>query len=110
MALFYDLVFYDHGQVSHTKFWSNIGYLLMCSAFVTITLVMLFSYTVFPTGDWVEIFAAFGAIVAIPRGFSKWVAYKTKSIAADKAIAEVKLCCKTKVSPDGEQELMEDNK
>ncbi len=64
-----------NGTISHTKFWSNIGYLLMCLAFAGITIKMSFMYT-FPTSEWIEIFMVFGAFVAIPRGFSKWISYK----------------------------------
>ena len=70
-------IFYQekNKEVSHTKLWSNIGYFLMCLAFIGITIAMGMSVT-FPMGDWLELFISFGALVAIPRGFSKWVDYK----------------------------------
>jgi hypothetical protein len=64
-----------NGEISHTKLWSNIGYFLMCSAFIGITIIMGLGY-VFPVTTWIDLFMVFGAMVAIPRGFSKWVAYK----------------------------------
>lgn len=70
------------GTISHTKFWSNIGYLLMCLAFIGITVKMSLMQS-FPTGEWIEIFMVFGAFVAIPRGFSKWISYKAGKMTCD---------------------------
>jgi hypothetical protein len=66
------------GEISHTKFWSNIGYFLMSLAFIGITVSTGCGY-IFPVDKWIELFVVFGALVAIPRGFSKWINYKANS-------------------------------
>lgn len=30
----YNFLFIDRGNISHTKFWSNVGYAIMCWSFV----------------------------------------------------------------------------
>jgi len=74
------VIFCDKDAVSHTKMWSNVGYFLMCLAFSVITTHMLLHHDPFPTDEWLNIFIAFGAMVAIPRGFAKWITYKTATI------------------------------
>ena len=34
----YNFLFMDDGKISHTKFWSNLGYGIMCWSFVHVVL------------------------------------------------------------------------
>jgi hypothetical protein len=62
--------------ISHTKFWSNIGFFILSVTFICITIYMGLGYT-YPLDDWLEFFISFGTLVAAQRGFSKWVSYKS---------------------------------
>ena len=64
------------GSISHTKLWSNIGFLVLSITFIWITISMGFGYA-FPFNDWLEFYISFGMLVAAQRGFSKWVTYKS---------------------------------
>jgi hypothetical protein len=64
------------GVVSHTKFWSNVGYFLMCWAFIFITTKMILKDP-FPMSEWVEMFIVFGGFVTGSRAYSKWIMHKS---------------------------------
>jgi len=72
-------------EISHTKLWSNIGYFIITITFICVTISMGLGYT-YPIDDWLELFVTFGALVAIPRGFSKWIDYRKGKITNGGAI------------------------
>lgn len=63
--------------ISHTKLWSNIGFLILSITFICITVYMGLGHT-YPLDNWLEFFISFGMLVAAQRGFSKWVTYKSE--------------------------------
>ena len=63
------------GSISHTKFWSNIGFFLLSSAFTASTIQMIVEYDK-GFSNWMDVFWAFGIIVALQRGTSKYISAK----------------------------------
>ena len=54
----------DKHQVSHTKFWANVGYLLMCVAFM---------HQVWMSTSTTELYLVFGGIVIGNRTLTKFI-------------------------------------
>jgi len=78
MSDFKKILYLDEdGDVTHTKLWSNIGYLLMSLSFISITILLVFDIITFT--NWLYSFWSLGILVAIPRGFSKFMKYMGKN-------------------------------
>jgi len=58
------LIDQDKNQISHTKFWANVGYLLMCIAFI---------HQVWVGTATTELYLVFGGIVIGNRTLTKFI-------------------------------------
>jgi len=61
----------DKKQISHTKFWSNVGYLIMCVAFL---------HQVWDSTASTELYLVFGGIVVGNRTLNKFISKGTQNV------------------------------
>lgn len=61
-------------QVSHTKLWSNVGYLIMCIAFL---------HQVWDSSVTTELYLVFGALVIGNRTLNKYISKGTKNVSEE---------------------------
>lgn len=76
--IFQMLFFSSDGKQSHSRFWSNIGELLVCISYsiICIKLIYEIDLIVFPTETWIAITLTFSSIIIFPWAFEKILNYK----------------------------------